>query len=140
MIAPYVIAGVLLLTACGCAHGVFWWLRKAYVMSRWPTVTGKISSSWAVLDGERIIYDYAVAGHSYVGHRVWWTLGRSTADPDLQELAEKYPPGRDVTVYYDPAHPATAVLEPSSLRNAAMSTLFMVAFGIVFLAIGLAHR
>jgi hypothetical protein len=143
VIAPYVIAAVLLLTACGCLHGIVYWLWKARTMSRWPTVTGTISSSWAVLDGERIKYDYAVGGHRYVGHRVWWTVGRSTADPDLQELAEKYPPGREVTVYYDPAHPATAVLEPSSLRNAAMSTLFTVAFGafgIVFLAVGLAHR
>ncbi len=139
MIAPYAISAVLLLLAGGSAQGIFHWLRKSRAMSRWPTVTGKISSSWAVLDGERIKYDYQVGGRSYVGHRVSWSAGgSSTADPTAQELAEKYPPGKDVTVYYDPTHPGTAVLEPRNMANAGVSILFTIAFGffgLVFLAL-----
>ena len=30
--------------------------RRAYAMSRWPTVVGRITSSWKVLEGERIRY------------------------------------------------------------------------------------
>jgi hypothetical protein len=85
-----------------------------------------------MLDGERIKYDYAVGGHTYVGHRIALRPaggGRSTADPTVQELAEKYPPGSDVTVYYDPKHPASAVLEPRNMQNAVFATVFMFAFG-----------
>ncbi len=140
MIVPYVIAAALLLIACGCAQGVFHWLWKARTMSRWPTVAGKISSSWAVLDGERVKYDYAVGGHSYVGHRVSWRAagGSSTADPTAQELAEKYPPGSAVTIFYDPNHPASAVLEPRNMQNAIFAAVFMFAFGsfgLIFLGL-----
>jgi hypothetical protein len=139
VVAPYAISAVFLLLAAGSAQGIFHWLRKARAMSRWPTVTGRISSSWAVLEGERIKYDYQVGGRSYVGHRVFWSPeGSSTADATAQELAEKYPPGRDV--YYDPMHPATVVLEPRNMRNTLVSILFSIAFGffgLVFLGLAL---
>jgi hypothetical protein len=136
MTVPYVISGVCLLLACGSAQGIFHWLRKAHTMSHWPTVGGKISSSWEVLDGEPLSYDYEVGGRSYVGHQVSWSTGggSSTAAATAQELAEKYPPGADVTVYYDPKHPATAVLEPRNLQNAAVSIVATVAFGFFALA------
>lgn len=139
MIAPYVIGGTCLLLACGSAQGIVHWLRKARIMSRWPTVPGKISSSWAVLDGETLPYRYEVHGQSYVGRHVSWSAGgRSGAgDPTPQELAEKYPPGSDVTVYYDPRRPATAVLEPRNMRNATVAIVATVAFGffgLIFLA------
>jgi hypothetical protein len=141
--APYVIAAVRLLLAAGCAQGIFHWLWKARTMSRWPTVQGNISSSWAVLDGERIKYGYAVGGHCYFGHRIALRPvggGTSTADPTAQELAEKYPPGSDVTVYYDPRHPASAVLEPRNMQNAVFASVLMFVFGffgLVFLGLAL---
>ena len=70
----------------------------------------------------------------------WSAGGTSTADSTPQEIAEKYPPGADVTVFYDPKHPATAVLEPRSMQNAATSLAFMLAFGflgLVFLGVAL---
>jgi hypothetical protein len=142
MIAPYAISGVCLLLACGSAQGIFPWLRRAHTMSRWPTVRGKISSSWAVLDGEKLAYAYQVGGGSYVGHHVWWvaTGGSGAGDATPQELAEKYPPGSDVTVYYDPSHPAHAVLEPRNMRNAKVAIVATVAFsffGLAFLAAAL---
>jgi len=73
---------------------------------------------------------------------VSWGPRGGTAEPTYQELAEKYPPGREVTVYYDPKLPATAVLEPRNMRNVATSAVFTVvfgAFGVVFLAVALAH-
>jgi hypothetical protein len=129
MIVGYVIASVCLLLSCGCAQGIFHWLRKAFVTSRWPTVPGKVTSSWEVLNGERVKYDYTVNGRRYVGHQVSWGPRGGTMEPTYQELAEKYPPGQVVTVYYDPRHPATAVLEPRNLRNVVASAVFTLAFG-----------
>jgi uncharacterized protein DUF3592 len=142
MIVPYAIAGALLLLAAGSAQGVFHWWRRARMMARWPTVKGKIASSWSMLDGEPFKYDYAVEGRNYVGHRIYWSAGgASTADATVQEIAEKYPPGAGVTVFYDPKRPATAVLEPRSMQNAAISLAFTLAFGFLGLAfLGVALR
>ena len=141
MTAPYVIAGVCLLLAIGCAVGILQWLLRSYKMSRWPTAAGTITSSWDVLEGERLRYAYAVGGHRYVGHAVAASGGgASTFDATAQELVEKYPPGADVTVYYDPTHPATAVLEPRNMNNARFAALFTVVFaffGFAFLAAAL---
>ena len=140
MIVAYIAGSVFLLLACGCAQGIFHWLRKSYVTSRWPTVTGKITSSWEVLKGERVKYDYEVGGRHYTGHNVCWGPRGGTAEPSHQELGEKYPPGRDVTVYYDPKSPATAVLEPRNPRNLVVSAVFTLAFGgfgVAFLALAI---
>ena len=45
-----------------------------------------------------------------------------------------------MTVYYDPKHPATAVLEPRNMANAMVSIVFSIAFGffgLVFLGLAL---
>jgi hypothetical protein len=140
MIVAYIIGSVCLLLACGCAQGIFHWLRKSYVTSHWPTAPGKITSSWEVLNGERIKYDYEVGGKRLTGHCVCWGPRGGTAEPTYQELGEKYPPGREVTVYYDPKSPSTAVLEPRNPRNLVVSAVFAVAFGgfgAAFLAIAI---
>jgi hypothetical protein len=142
MIAPYVIGGVCLFLAAGCGQGIFHWVRLAHTRARWPTVIGTITSSWNVLDGERLKYDYEVRGHHYVGHRIGYEAegGASSADPTAQEIAEKYPPGAQVKVYYNPSHPASAVLEPRNMQNARMSLVFTLAFGffgVVFIALGM---
>jgi hypothetical protein len=129
MMVAWIAGSVCLLLACGCAQGIFHWLRKSYVTSRWPTVSGKITSSWEVLNGERVKYDYEVGGKHYAGHRVCWGPQGGTAEPTYQELAEKYPPGREVMIYYDPKRPATAVLEPRNPRNLVISVVFTLAFG-----------
>jgi hypothetical protein len=146
LIAPYVISGVLFTITAGCAHGVVHWLRKARAMSRWPTVPGTITSTWDTLETGRIQYSYKVGGRSYTGKRVFLYAagqsreGRATSDRTPQELTELYPPGAQVTVYYDPTHPSKAVLEPRNRQNLMASVLFMVAtaaFGSIVLLAGL---
>jgi hypothetical protein len=131
MIAPWVFADIFGLLTLGCAQGIFHWLRKAWTMSHWPTATGTIISSWDVLDGEKLRYAYVVNGHRYVGHAVVVSAGGpSTMDATPQELVEKYPPGAEVTVYYNPKHCSTAVLEPRSMKNALMAAIMTVGFGM----------
>jgi hypothetical protein len=130
MIASYVIAGILLLIALGCAHGIFHWLRQARALSRWPTVPGKITSSWESLDTGKIQYSYSVNGRPYIGKRIVMNhAGKSTFDRTPQEITETYPPGATVTVYYDPKRPSAAVLEPLHVSNLAGSVVFAAAFG-----------
>jgi hypothetical protein len=141
MIMPYVMVGVPLLIGAGCAHGVVHWYRKARMMSRWPTVPGVITSDWDTLYNGKIRYSYQVRGKQYVGRRVFWQTGESSADRSPQVLTETYPPGNAVTVYYDPRSPKTSVLEPWNRQNMYASLLFAIAFtGFGLMAYVVAHH
>jgi len=140
LLAPTAISGVLLLIGAGCAHGVVHWFRKARAMSRWPKAAGTITSTWDSLDDGKIQYSYQVGAKRYVGTRVFWYVGKSSADRTPQELTETYPPGSAVTVYYDPESPKTSLLEPWNTQNMIVALVFFVAFtafGAALLAIGL---
>ena len=142
IIAPYLISGVLLTVGAGCAHGVVHWFRKARAMARWPTAPGTITSTWGSLDDGKIEYAYKVGAKRYVAHRVFWFVGKSTADRTPQELTETYPPGAAVTVYYDPGNASNAVLEPWNKQNMLVALVFSLAFtafGLAFLALGLSR-
>lgn len=59
-----------------------------------------------------VLYEYTVAGRKYMGQRVNFgsAVGygnRATA----QAIADRYVPGSQVRVYYNPVNPADAVLE-----------------------------
>jgi hypothetical protein len=56
--------------------------------------------------------------------------GPASYDATPQELVEKYPPGAEVTVYYNPKRCQTAVLEPRSMKHAAGAAVMAVGFGI----------
>ncbi len=134
MIAPYVIAGGFAVLSLLGVLGVAQWLWRAVAMSRWPTAKGAVTSSWDMLDGERMKYAYAVGARRYVGHQLGISIGgRSTLDKTPQEIVEKYPPGADVTVYYNPKHPATAVLEPHNMKGVKAASVF--AFAWAFFAL-----
>jgi hypothetical protein len=75
------------------------------------SVSGTLMAA-AVLSSPAVVYEYTVDGETYqaqtVNYRGSLTLGATV------RLLGKYRPGRRVTVYYDPAHPHLAVLEPGA--------------------------
>ena len=101
-----------------------WEMHKA---SKWPQTTGKVIRSAVkskkyepgeighnfgdsdVTNEPDVQYEFTVSGEKFIGHRV--TIGEKTADFELDGILQKYPVGAEVTVYYDPANPKTAVLE-----------------------------
>lgn len=79
--------------------------------------------------GVNLAYTYAVGGNDLTGTRVDWVDGIKTSYPGpARKLVEKYPVGQLVNVYYDPADPATAMLEPWRMRG----ILFLGLFALVF--------
>lgn len=67
-----------------------------------------------------IVYEYEVAGETYTNNRV--TIGEDPGDFRVAETVARYPVGKRVTVYYNPARRGEAVLErdlPGSWRGAA---------------------
>jgi hypothetical protein len=133
--------------------------RKAAACACWPTVTGEILTARTdtmidddimdrndrgprpvqVLGTAAVHYAYRVAGRDYQSTRLY--LGRPVFTNNLKAAAAtvaKYPPHAPVTVHYNPANPAEAVLEPASLANAHLALAAAIGFGVAGLVMLLA--
>ena len=107
---------------------------KSLSAQRWETVEGKIVESRASRGSRsrsepQIVYEYQVAGRLYKSEKIAF-LFVTSSESDVFETVSKYPPDAKVTVYYNPADPAQAVLEPDV---SIFSVLILIA-GISLLA------
>jgi hypothetical protein len=154
----WIVAGVFLTFGlCGIAGAIQWHLKGKKSRS-WPTAPGKVTVSELTEDirtetddnhrrtetklyGAKIRYRYQVAGVAHESDRVFWADGgKSTGGGGARTLLAKYPLGHDVTVFYQPGDPTTAVLEPSTVKGVVMTAVFAVgftAFGMIFLGLAL---
>jgi|SRR5579862_6309232 hypothetical protein len=98
-----------------------WNVARARASRRWPTVPGTVLADeverrqgpFLMFYKLMLRYRYEVGGNSYEGDRIQFGPARVTAKQLIEMLAEKYPPGAQVNVHYDPNDPSTAVLETS---------------------------
>jgi Protein of unknown function (DUF3592) len=119
----------------GAALWLCWMDSRA---ARWPSVAGVVTrSSLAPTpledDGSLdLAYRYRVAGVTYQGGRL--AYGKRW-QAKARETIERYPVGRPVTVFYDPACPGRAVIEPdgggSAVGLAALGAAFAFAASFV---------
>ena len=121
----------------GWGHG----LRMAWTSRRWPAVTGTIISSQVIIedlgDGDtrhdsKVTYEFRVAGQVYRADRLEWSDGPVTGTKLWRQrwhehTVAAYPVGRSATVYYDPADPSRAVLEPRRLRESLKAAVIAMA-------------
>jgi hypothetical protein len=106
--------------------------RQANAARVWPSTTGWVISSgvrettvrqrirtstsryrMATRYAPRVIYSYEVNGSSYQSERLF--MGDSLLTSEVSEAereAARFPVGDSVTVYYHPANPAEATLDP----------------------------
>jgi hypothetical protein len=120
--------------------------RRAARTRAWPATAGRLRSvrvartysQWGP-SGYRgkVEFEYVVDGRSYVGRH--WTTG--FADFDSEAAAERAAAAlgteRPLVVYYDPADPADAVLEPGVAPSAmrfAGATVALLAIALACLA------
>jgi len=131
--------------------------RLARASARWPTAAGTVTTADVIeeeieeANNERtsirkihryqvdLRYAYQVGKRDFVGTAENWGW---TGIYGLRELAEKaagrYAPGQPVTVYYDPARPGNAVLEPGNRKGSMAPLVFSVlagGIGAVMLAV-----
>ena len=121
-------------------------LEHSEASESWPTAAGEITAAGVGTKLVRaagqispryepeIVYTYKVGGDFYEGRTVWaGSEGVSFGERSFaRELVDRYPVGRSVTVYYDPANPVSAVLE-----QGADSTVYLVlGIGAFFVAAG----
>ena len=125
--------------------------RAAKASAAWPTTPGAIISARVVEERERVTDDdgrdevestyrpdirfgYRVGADEYTNDT--WKPGKvvSSGSPKYAEsVVARYPVGQSVPVYYNPARPEVAVLEPSNQGGAGV----LLACGFAFSLVGL---
>ena len=102
---------------------------------RWPTVAGRILRSDIRDRRASIRYEYVVQGERHEASEIavgeWPYQTRHTAS----RRVERYPVGRQVTVYYDAGRPTLATLEPG--LSTGVLYLPLVGSVLIFVAIAL---
>lgn len=115
-------------------------LANGIASRRWPSTGGHViraTAEYQTQDGgdtticvPRVDYRYAVSGQEYVGNQISVRRFR-TRRVDVEAVLSKYPVGSRVVVYYDPAKPSAALLEPGADIQAGLP----LAVGIVFMIV-----
>lgn len=140
--------GVMLFAGVFIATGVFGMLwgvsatHEAYASQSWPSVSGQVTSSHVETDlnndslttifGAAIRYTYTFQGQEYTGECVS-CAGVSTSDwNDAQRIVDRYPVGKSVRVFYNPAKPQESVLE----TGPRPALLMLLGMGGVFTLMG----
>ncbi|QDU00179.1 DUF3592 domain-containing protein [Gimesia aquarii] len=119
-------------------------IKEAKASTSWPTTTGVIQNSKVKVHrsndsnsstySAEVIYRYQVEQNEFQSETVWFGGDISTSNRSMaQETVKKYPAKKQVTVYYNPNKPATAVLEPGVFTM----TYFYYIFGWLFLGVGI---
>jgi hypothetical protein len=140
-IAAVLIVSGLAALAFGALDGL-----EARRMAGWPSVPGRVVASESVTTqfrgralryapAARIVYDYALGDAVFTSERVAvQTLPVETSSEEGQRRLRDYPAGAAVTVYYDPADPAVAVLERDPPRTGYTAGLQLIALGLAVAA------
>jgi hypothetical protein len=105
--------------------GLTYWgwtiLQKARASADWPNTRGQIVSSTVShsTDSEggdsytpEVEYTYLVNDLEYGDDTIKFGETSYNSRRNAQEVADRYPAGQSVAVYYDPDNPEEAVLEP----------------------------
>lgn len=120
-------------------------LMRAQASTSWPTVTGvvTIAELGKQVGNERdtsttystdISYDYVAKDRSYVNSAINFADVNSSDPSAARRILKRYPVGKQVTVYYNPADPQNAVLEPGATGR----SWFLPLFGGGFVVAGIA--
>lgn len=120
-------------------------LRKAKAVRRWAAAAATIIESQVVWGSgqkggrtlvARITYEYAAGGRVYQSKRI--AFYRRGTGHWAQELVARHPTGSRVQIYYDPAQPAEAVLDPTFPARWLLPVFAVVlaALSVVFFKLG----
>jgi hypothetical protein len=131
----------------GIGFSVWGWglIADAHLTLSWPKVAGtvihaKVTSYDSRSDGKTtrmysadVRYSYTVNGTQYSSGQVSLGDSSTSSSGGMEEIVRRYPLGSQVIVYYDPAKPGNALLEP----GAAFITHIPFAFGLLCVFAGL---
>ena len=118
-------------------------LMRANASQAWPAVTGVVTVAElgkhmchdrddTTTYSADISYDYVVNDRTYVNGVVNFGAVQTSDPSTARRVLKRYPVGLQVPVYYNPADPQEAVLEPG-LQGGSW---FLPIFGTIFLIVG----
>lgn len=98
-------------------------VTKSRTVRRWGMGTGILAGGlWWVPD---VTYRYEIGGRTYMGRRVFPSETGFPKRRQAKDVADRYPPGAAVTVFYDPARPKRACLERAAPQRRAPLIAFL---------------
>jgi hypothetical protein len=149
----WITAGLALLLAA--TVGLVLWrigrLRRAVAAAKlWPSTRGRVvegsvhetiiylpRGGRAVTYHANLVYEYAVAGRAYRSNHFHVDGPQAYSFRRRAEAhLEKWPPGTEVTVYYDPAKPERAALSRKAQRIAVLWFALALGGGIALFLLG----
>ena len=145
---------LIIITAVGLA--ILFWGGRLLVESRsalkWPQTKGQVISSLLTIKhlskfldinagpsrwyGTDVQYQYLVDGGLYVSNRISFQVWDARNPQSALKEMNKYRHVHEVPVYYDPADPQQAVLEPANVGDILIPLIIgvlLVFWGLVFL-------
>ena len=134
---PFILAGAIALY-----FGLQSLIRSGQ-STEWPTAKGIVKLSKVDYSRSKdgpgtykanVQYDFIVNGTSFHGDEVAYGDFGSSDSSRAHKISNKYPEGKEVTVYYLPEDPYECVLEPGMKAQA----WFLAAFGFLFFIVGTA--
>jgi hypothetical protein len=134
----------LLFLAIGAGPSLWGWsiLRNARASAAWPTAEGIVTRSEVThstdADGDdtyrpEVTYEYSVQNRSYENYTIKFGENSYSSQRQAEEIGARYPLGRQVAVYYDPADPGRSVLEP----GVSGGSYIVLGVGVLFVAVAL---
>lgn len=119
---------------------------KAKQSLSWPSIEGEIAHSAILLQTQTaptqgsevtvkadISYRYKVNGRNYSSSQISLLDFSSSSSARARTIVSRYPDNSKVDVYYNPADPSEAVLEPGA--STGLRILYLV--GVTFAVVGL---
>ncbi len=103
--------------------------RLAKRSRTWPTAAGRVVATTTEQIGRmrwapKITYEYAVNGSTITSNRLAFDHDKSCSAGEASKIAESFPVGRRVEVFYDPALPTESTLRAAD-RDASHELIFM---------------
>jgi hypothetical protein len=119
-------------------------LDKVRATEEWPMTSGKVLSASVESRGTGnqatyhalILYEFRLHGTIFHGTRIRIGEQDFRNRAEAQRVVDRYPPGRDVLVHYNPNVPGESILEPGSA--AWLWGVVSIGGGFVFLGLILA--
>jgi hypothetical protein len=124
-------------------YGLWNMIRDKSAARYWSVTRGKITISKAGVTpthpsardaadtGAVIRYRYRVGAKDYEGDSIQIGGKSRTMGLLAKAMLKKFPEGRNVDVYYDPAEPTRSALEPKGKGNLPALIVFMVVFAAI---------
>lgn len=106
---------------------------QQHVRNRQSPASSRISSNNTTTFSARITYEYSIQEKTFNGSRVAIGDYRSGNRGHAEGVVRKYPPGKSVSVYFNPSSPELAVLEP----GVQLQAFFLPGLGAFFLILGI---